>query len=60
MIKEAIIVMGYENEIPTRELADVLGVDASAVSEQREAAIAKGELTVPKMKLLSLRQRPVV
>jgi REP element-mobilizing transposase RayT len=51
MIKEAIIVMGYESEIPTRELAEGLGVDPSAVSKRREAARA-GELSVPKMKLL--------
>jgi hypothetical protein len=51
MIKEAIIVMGYESEIPTRELAEVLGVDPSAGSKRREAARG-GELSVPKMKLL--------
>jgi len=38
LIKEAMIVIGDENGIRTRELADVLGVDASAVSKRREAA----------------------
>ena len=48
-IKEAIIVVGSENGIRARELADALSVDASAVSKRRDAARvsadASGEMT---------------
>jgi REP element-mobilizing transposase RayT len=38
MIKEAIIVIGYENGVKNRELGERLGVDASGVSKRREVA----------------------
>jgi len=40
-IKEAIIVIGAENGIRVRELAEALGVDAAGVSKRREAARRK-------------------
>ena len=43
MVKEAIIVIGQENGIRTRELAEALGLDPSAVSKRREAARVRGE-----------------
>jgi len=42
MIKEAVIMMGDENGIPTRDLAEALDVDRSAVSKRREAARVRG------------------
>ena len=38
MIKEAIIVIGDDNEVPSRELARALGLDASSVSKRRDTA----------------------
>jgi putative transposase len=52
MIKEAIIVIGQENGIRTRELADVLGVDPSAVSKRRDAARVRAEGSGEMTKLL--------
>jgi len=43
LIKEAIIVIGQENAIRTRELAEVLGLDGSAVSKRREVPRARSE-----------------
>ena len=52
MIKEAIIVIGQENGIRTRELAEMLGLDPSAVSKRREAARARADASAPMTKLL--------
>ena len=52
MIKEAIIVIGHENGVRTRELAEVLGLDPSAVSKRREAARARGQVSAPMTNLL--------
>ena len=38
LVKEAIIVIGRESGIRTRDIAEVLGLDPSAVSKRREAA----------------------
>ena len=43
LVKEAIIVIGRENGIRTREIAEVLGIDPSAVSKRGEAARARSE-----------------
>ena len=59
MIKEAIIVIGQENGIPTRELAEMLGLDPSAVSKRREAARAKGDASAPMTKLLAAMRSAV-
>ena len=45
MIKEAIIVIGQENGIRIRDMAEMLGLDPSAVSKRREAARAKADAT---------------
>ena len=52
MIKEAIIAIGDENGILTRELADVLGVDPSAVSKRRDGARGRAERSGEMMRLL--------
>ncbi|HSF23543.1 MAG TPA: hypothetical protein VLE20_04890 [Blastocatellia bacterium] len=43
LVKEAIVVIGSESGIRTRELAEVLGLDTSAVSNRREAARVRTE-----------------
>jgi hypothetical protein len=57
MIKEAIIVIGYENGIRVREIADALGVDTSAVSKRREVARVRDEVPAPARKLLRKMRR---
>jgi putative transposase len=52
MAKEAIIVVAQENGIRTRELAEALGLDPSAVSKRREAARRRGETSSAMPKLL--------
>jgi REP element-mobilizing transposase RayT len=52
MVKEAIIVIGQERGVRTGELADVLGVDPSAVSKRREAARRRSEDSSAMRKLL--------
>jgi putative transposase len=52
MIKEAIIAIGDENGILTRELADALGVDPSAVSKRRDGARGRAETSGEMMRLL--------
>ena len=41
-VKEAVIVAGRELGIRNRELAEALGIDASAVTRRVEAARARG------------------
>jgi putative transposase len=52
LVKEAIIVIGRESGIRTREIAEVLGLDPSAVSKRREAARVRSEGSVQMTKLL--------
>jgi hypothetical protein len=52
LVKEAIIVIGRENGIRTREIAEVLGLDPSAVSKRREAARVRSEGSAQMTKLL--------
>lgn len=52
MIKEAIIVIGDENRILTRELSDVLGVDPSAVSKRRDGARGRAKTSGEMARLL--------
>jgi REP element-mobilizing transposase RayT len=52
MIKEAVIIIGDESGIPTRDLAEALDVDRSAVSKRREAARLRGALPVEMKQLL--------
>jgi hypothetical protein len=52
LVKEAIIVIGRENGIRTREIAEVLGLDPSAVSKRSEAARARSEGSAQMTKLL--------
>lgn len=52
MVKEAIIVIGQDSGVSARELAEVLGVDPSAVSKRREAARARSESSPQMTKLL--------
>jgi hypothetical protein len=54
MIKEAIIVIGNENGIRVRELAEVLGVDASGLSKRREAARKRATDSEEMRKLLKV------
>ena len=51
MIKEAIIVLGYQHGVSNRELAEVLSLDPSAVSKRREAFRTRPENS-SEMKLL--------
>jgi hypothetical protein len=53
MIKEAIIVIGYENRIRARELGEALGMDASGVSKRRESARGRDDNTSGMTKLLN-------
>jgi hypothetical protein len=53
MIKEAIIVIGYENRIRARELGEALGLDASGVSKRRESARGRGDNRSGMTKLLN-------
>jgi len=52
LVKEAIIVIGRESGIRTREIAEVLGLDGSAVSKRREVARARSEGSDKMTKLL--------
>jgi hypothetical protein len=52
LVKEAIVVIGSESGIRTRELAEVLGLDTSAVSKRREAARVRTEDSAQMTKLL--------
>lgn len=52
MIKEAVIIIGDESGIRTRDLAEALDVDRSAVSKRREAARIRGALPVEMKQLL--------
>jgi len=52
LVKEAIIVIGLESGIRTREIAEVLGLDPSAVSKRREAARMRTEGSDEMTKLL--------
>src|SRR5882724_6162884 len=52
LVKEAIIVIGRESGIRTREIAEVLGLDPSAVSKRGEAARARSEGSDEMTKLL--------
>jgi putative transposase len=52
LVKEAIIVIGRENGIQTREIAAVLGLDPSAVSKRREAARVRSKGSAQMTKLL--------
>jgi putative transposase len=52
LVKEAIIVIGQESGIRTRELAEVLGLDPSAVSKRREAVRARSDGSAQMTKLL--------
>ncbi|HSB08939.1 MAG TPA: transposase [Blastocatellia bacterium] len=52
MIKEAIIVIGDENGILTRELADALRVEASAVSKRRDTARLRAKTSGEMARLL--------
>ena len=52
LVKEAIIVIGRESGIRTREIAEVLGMDPSAVSKRGEAARARSEGSDEMTKLL--------
>jgi hypothetical protein len=52
LVKEAIVVIGSESGIRTRELAEVLGLDTSAVSKRREAARVRTEGSAQMTKLL--------
>jgi hypothetical protein len=51
MIREAIIVMGYQSGISNRELAEALNLDPSAVSKRHEAVRGRPENS-SQMKLL--------
>ena len=51
MIKEAIIVFGYQHGVSNRELAEALSLDPSAVSKRREAFRTRPENS-SEMKLL--------
>jgi hypothetical protein len=59
MIKEAIIVIGQERGIRTRELAEALGMDGSAISKRREAVRARGEVSEQMKKLLKTMRSSV-
>ena len=52
LVKEAIIVIGRENGIRTREIAEVLGLDPSAVSKRREASRVRTKSSDEMTKLL--------
>jgi len=52
MIKEAIILIGYENGIRVREMGEALGMDASGVSKRRESVRTRGVISAPMAKLL--------
>ena len=51
LIREAIIVMGYQNGIKVRELGETLGVD-TGVSKRREAATRRAAGSEELTKLL--------
>ena len=58
MIKEAIIVLGYQHGVSNRELAKALSLDPSAVSKRREAFRTRPENS-SEMKLLKVMREIV-
>lgn len=52
MVKEAVIVLGYQRGIGNRELAEALGLDPSAVSKRRAAARNRSDSSSEIRKLL--------
>ena len=55
MIREAIIVMGYQSGISNRELAEALSLEPSAVSKRREAARGKPDSSEMRNLLKAMR-----